>query len=104
MSSQDFPTHFVLSRAMPIILQTMSNTKSSKGTPLKMMAKLLAAAAAESRLIPEDPNSPWYDNFVHQVNTELDSEEGCLAMASACPFLRDQNATDIFEHIIKQCL
>ena len=60
--------------------------QESKGTALKLVAKFLSATEG-SRQTHEQTKS-WYDEFIHQCNAEIDTEEGCLALASGIHFLQ----------------
>ena len=50
------------------------------------MAKFLSATDGSRQT--NEQTKPWYDEFIHQCNAEIDTEEGCLALASGIHFLQ----------------
>ena len=66
--------------------QTLAGKQESKGTALRLMAKFLSATDGSRQT--NEQTKPWYDEFIHQCNAEIDTEEGCLALASGIHFLQ----------------
>ena len=100
----DYSATFVLSKSMPVILQTMSkaNETSKRITCLSFISKILAGTSSLNQ-----PDMDWIDSYVYQCNLAITSseksynEEGCLALANGIHLLKLQVASDALDHLLK---